>query len=158
MIAIIYCTLSMIGYSFQHSTSKLDQAKFAPRIDYFTLPPRCGLKKGFAMTLKMIMFLSATKILTVLTRQADRGKVSGETGGPPRRIPARCKLSLVKFFKDISLERLRIDAGNVDWSSVYNCNDIDSKVSAFNNLLLDLYNNHAPLKRISFNCNSIYGD
>nr|XP_012550900.2 uncharacterized protein LOC101737268 [Bombyx mori]XP_037868513.1 uncharacterized protein LOC119628831 [Bombyx mori] len=85
--------LKTLGSDFQ----KLDQAKFAPRIDYFTLPPRCGLKKGFAMTLKMIMFLSATKILTVLTRQADRGKVSGETGGPPRRIPARCKLSLVKL-------------------------------------------------------------
>lgn len=63
----------------------------------------------------------------------------------PRRKP---QFLFLRSFKNICLDRLRAEADSIDWSSVYNCSDLDSKVALFNRLLLDLFDKHAPLKKV----------
>ncbi|KAI5722347.1 hypothetical protein M8J76_007154 [Diaphorina citri] len=56
----------------------------------------------------------------------------------------RPKLITCRNFKDLNLEHFARDAVAADWNSVYSLPDIDSKVLAFNNLVLSLFDKHAP--------------
>lgn len=64
---------------------------------------------------------------------------------PPKR---KSKFLFLRSFKNIDMDRLMEDAGRIDWSPVYDCNDVDSMVSLFNKLVLELYDKHAPLKKV----------
>ncbi|KAJ8733365.1 hypothetical protein PYW08_001663 [Mythimna loreyi] len=64
---------------------------------------------------------------------------------PPKR---KAKFLFLRSFKNVNLEHLRADVGGIDWSPVLACEDIDTMVSVFNRTMLDLYEVHAPLKKV----------
>lgn len=50
--------------------------------------------------------------------------------------------------EDLVVDLERLIASNVEWRRVYKYDTVDEKVECFNNLLLGLYEKHAPLKEI----------
>lgn len=52
-----------------------------------------------------------------------------------------------RCYRNLNLELLKSDVNSIDWSSVTDCSDINNKVFNFNNIILGLYNKHAPIKR-----------
>ncbi len=64
---------------------------------------------------------------------------------PPKR---KAKYLHLRSFRNIDVDRLGADAACIDWSSIYGCDDLNSKVSAFNSILLELYDQHAPIKKV----------
>ncbi|KAI5732387.1 hypothetical protein M8J77_026107 [Diaphorina citri] len=56
----------------------------------------------------------------------------------------RPKLITCRNFKHLNPELFLRDALSTDWNSVYSLDDIDSKVLAFNNLVISLFDKHAP--------------
>lgn len=64
---------------------------------------------------------------------------------PPKPKP---KILLQRSFGTIDMEKLRNDAGEIDWVQVHSANNIDDKVSIFNSTLTQLYDTHAPLRAI----------
>lgn len=63
----------------------------------------------------------------------------------PKRKP---KFVFLRSFKNIDIERLNLDAGKINWSSVLSATDLDIKISNFNNIIINLFDIHAPLRRI----------
>lgn len=64
---------------------------------------------------------------------------------PPKPKP---KYLFLRSFKGIGVERLRADARNVDWSTVFGSDTIDDMVCSFNKNISLLYDNHAPIRRV----------
>lgn len=63
----------------------------------------------------------------------------------PKRKP---KLLHLRSYKGMNLEALQRDASNIDWSPVADTSDIDQKVNLFNNIILELYDRHAPVRLV----------
>lgn len=63
----------------------------------------------------------------------------------PKRKP---KYLSLRNFKNIDLDRLKADASKIDWSCVSALGDIDSKLTAFNKTIIELFDIHAPLRRV----------
>ncbi|KAI5707997.1 hypothetical protein M8J77_014311 [Diaphorina citri] len=58
----------------------------------------------------------------------------------------RPKLITCRNFKNLNPDLFYSDAAAADWNSVYSLPDIDSKVHAFNNLVISLFDKHAPFQ------------
>uniref|UniRef100_A0A8D9DUG8 Endonuclease/exonuclease/phosphatase domain-containing protein n=1 Tax=Cacopsylla melanoneura TaxID=428564 RepID=A0A8D9DUG8_9HEMI len=56
----------------------------------------------------------------------------------------RPKLITCRNFKNFNPELFSHDATAADWNSVYSLPDIDSKVLTFNNIVISLFDKHAP--------------
>lgn len=63
----------------------------------------------------------------------------------PKRKP---QLLYLRNYKGIDLEALQRDANNLDWSPLVETESIDEKVSFFNTTVLDLFDQHAPIRRV----------
>ena len=65
------------------------------------------------------------------------------------RAPKRTsKYLLLRSYKGVDLAALRKDATKIDWTPIFTCDDIDQKVDLFNSIIAELYNVHAPLRKI----------
>ncbi|CAG9130076.1 unnamed protein product [Plutella xylostella] len=64
---------------------------------------------------------------------------------PPKAKP---RTLLQRNFGGMVLENLRSDAQNAAWDAVYNANTVDEKVSAFNSVMIRLYDVHAPVRAV----------
>ncbi|KAI5722617.1 hypothetical protein M8J76_011065 [Diaphorina citri] len=58
----------------------------------------------------------------------------------------RPKLITCRNFKNLNRDLFYSDAAAADWNSVYSLPDIDSKVRAFNSLVISLFDKHAPFQ------------
>lgn len=50
----------------------------------------------------------------------------------------------LRNFNSLDLDSLNYDASNIDWTVIYNTDSIETKISLFNSLILQLYDMHAP--------------
>ncbi|KAJ2939918.1 hypothetical protein O0L34_g6624 [Tuta absoluta] len=64
---------------------------------------------------------------------------------PPKR---RHKTILIRNYGKIDREAFMSDLAEADWESISEGNDVDSKVAAFQTLILSLYDKHAPLREV----------
>ncbi|KAI5735166.1 hypothetical protein M8J77_015087 [Diaphorina citri] len=58
----------------------------------------------------------------------------------------RPKLITCRNFKNLNPDLFYSDAAAADWNSICSLPDIDSKVLAFNNLVISLFDKHAPFQ------------
>lgn len=55
--------------------------------------------------------------------------------------------------KNINLNRFELDACNTDWNQILTLNNLNDKVEVFNNLIIKLFDMHAPIQRIKISKN-----
>lgn len=63
----------------------------------------------------------------------------------PTRVP-----KIIKFrdYKSIDTSKLKLDAINMPWHLIYEETDMDRKVEMFNELILTIYDSHAPIRQV----------
>lgn len=65
------------------------------------------------------------------------------------RMPKpRVKFLELRNFKEIDSEKLRSDFGRIDWFILYDLNTIDEKVTYLNQTLNNLFDKHAPIRKV----------
>ncbi|KAM3968437.1 uncharacterized protein ACR2FA_003413 [Aphomia sociella] len=64
---------------------------------------------------------------------------------PPKR---RRKIVALRDYSAINFNALREDINKANWESVLSADDVDSKVEAFQTIILAVYDKHAPLKQV----------
>ncbi|KAJ1529557.1 hypothetical protein ONE63_006329 [Megalurothrips usitatus] len=56
------------------------------------------------------------------------------------------KKIMYRSYKNINLEALDLDFSQVDWNKVYHLESINEKVNRFNEIMLEIFDKHAPFK------------
>ena len=64
---------------------------------------------------------------------------------PPK---AKSRILLQRNFASMDLESLREDATKIDWNMVYTESTVEHQVAVFNSLIIQLYDNHAPIRPV----------
>ncbi|XP_022828356.1 uncharacterized protein LOC111357781 [Spodoptera litura] len=64
---------------------------------------------------------------------------------PPK---VRAKVLYRRCFARIDMAKLQVDASLIDWEPLMTATTIDDKIALFNTLVTELYDCHAPIKRI----------
>ncbi|KAG7301647.1 hypothetical protein JYU34_014621 [Plutella xylostella] len=65
-----------------------------------------------------------------------------------RPSKAKPRILLQRNFGGMDMDSLRRDAQNIDWDVVLDAGGVDEQISAFNSLLTNLYDVHAPVRAI----------
>ncbi|XP_026324491.1 uncharacterized protein LOC113233567 [Hyposmocoma kahamanoa] len=65
-----------------------------------------------------------------------------------RTLKPRIKVIFQRSFASVCVDRLREDFSNIDWSTLIESNTVNEKIKIFNNLLIKLYDSHAPLRPV----------
>lgn len=55
--------------------------------------------------------------------------------------------------KNINLNKFELDASNTDWNQILTVNNLNEKVQIFNNLIIKLFDIHAPIQKIKISKN-----
>lgn len=58
-----------------------------------------------------------------------------------------------RSFRNFNIESFNLDASAINWNTIYNINSLDEKVDFLNVNLLNLFNYHAPIKRVTSKSN-----
>ncbi|XP_059048701.1 uncharacterized protein LOC131843932 [Achroia grisella] len=60
----------------------------------------------------------------------------------------RHRVVLRRNFDAVNIEALQNDLRLADWSPIFTASDVDSKVAAFEHLILSIYDKHAPVQQV----------